>query len=137
MPYEVRGVEYYYSTVKNQPGSGHQLLARLADLGVNLLGFSAVPVGPTTTQLTLFPETSAVLIEAAETTGLVLDGPHPALLVRGDDELGAFAGVHAKLAEANIDVYASSGVADGRGRYGYLLYVRPEDQEAALSALGV
>ena len=37
--------------------------------------------------------------------------------------------VHSTLADANIDVYASSGVADGRGRYGYVLYLKPEHCE--------
>jgi hypothetical protein len=32
-------------------------------------------------------------------------------------------------------VYASSGVADGRGGYGYILYVRPEQYERATAAL--
>ncbi|UCE86633.1 MAG: hypothetical protein JSU66_02535, partial [Deltaproteobacteria bacterium] len=66
-----------------------------------------------------------------------LDGPHPALLVQGDDELGALAGVHALLHEANVNVYASSGVTDGKGSYGYVIYVRPEDYERAAAALRV
>jgi hypothetical protein len=32
--------------------------------------------------------------------------------------------VHAKLYEAKVNVYVSSGVADGRGGYGYVIYVR-------------
>jgi len=42
--------------------------------------------------------------------------------------------------EAGIDVYASTGVVDGKGTFGYLMYVRPEDIErahAALAASGV
>jgi len=66
-----------------------------------------------------------------------LDGPHRALLVRGDDELGALASVHERLYEASVNVYASSGVADGRGSYGYIIHVRPEEYERAASALRV
>ena len=54
---------------------------------------------------------------SAKQAGLVMDGPHPALLVRGDDELGALAEVHMKLYTAKVNVYASSGVADGRGEF--------------------
>ena len=68
---------------------------------------------------------------------MVLDGPHHALLIQGDDELGALAGIHQKLFEANINVYASSGVTDGRGSYGYLVYVKEEDYERAAQTLGV
>lgn len=36
-----------------------------------------------------------------------------------------------------VNVYASSGVADGRGGYGYVIYVRGQDYDASLKALGV
>jgi hypothetical protein len=41
-------------------------------------------------------------------------------LVEGDDELGAFASVHERLAKAHVDIYASSGVTDGQGSFGYV-----------------
>jgi hypothetical protein len=44
--------------------------------------------------------------------------------------------VHEKLYEAGVDVYASTGVTDGRGSYGYIVYVRPEEYEQAAQALG-
>ena len=80
---------------------------------MNLLAFTAVPTGPTRAQLALFPENDGKLIAAARQAQLALDGPHRALLVQGDDELGAFASVHQRLFEAGVDVYASSGVTDG------------------------
>lgn len=129
MACRIQRVDYFYVTVKNEPGAAHQILSQLAGLGVNLLAFTAVPVGPSRAQLALFPEEPRKLSRAATQAGLVLDGPHPALLVQGDDELGALAGVHQRLFEAGVDVYASSGVTDGRGAYGYLIYVR-EDQIA-------
>ena len=42
MPYRIRRVEYYYTTVEDQPGEAYKLLSRLASLGVNLLAFTAV-----------------------------------------------------------------------------------------------
>jgi hypothetical protein len=36
-----------------------------------------------------------------------------------------------------VNVYASSGVADNQGSYGYVLYVKPEDYERAAAALQV
>jgi hypothetical protein len=77
------------------------------------------------------------MADAARKAGLVLDGPHPAFLVQGDDELGALAGIHERISDANINVYASSGVADGRGSFGYVIYVRPDDYERAAAALGI
>jgi len=130
-------VEYFYATIKDQPGEAYKLLAQLADLGINLLAFTAVPVGPTTTQLTIFPEDPAHLKKEAVKVGLALDGPHPSLLVQGDDDLGALAEIHLKIFEANVNVYSASGVTDGRGSFGYLIYVKPEDYERAAAALEV
>jgi len=39
------------------------------------------------------------------------------------------------LYEANVNVYASNGVTDGKGSFGYVLYVRPEEYEMAAAAL--
>ena len=137
MPFRIQRVDYFYVTVKDQPGAAFQILSQLAGLGVNLLAFTAVPIGPNRAQLALFPEDRGQLARAAAQAGLVLDGPHPALLVQGDDELGALAGVHERLFEAGVDVYASSGVTDGRGAYGYVVYVREDQVEQASRALGV
>jgi hypothetical protein len=137
MAFRIRRVEYFTVTVQDQPGEAYKLLSQLADLGLNLLAFTAVPVGPLRAQLTLFPEDSRKMANAARQAGLALDGPHPALLVQGDDELGALARIHAKIYEANVNVYASTGVADGRGSFGYVIYVRPEDYARAAAALGV
>jgi hypothetical protein len=137
MAYTIRRVDYFYTTVRDQPGSAYTLLAALADQGINLVAFTAVPVGPMRAQLTLFPHDSGQLQRAAKKAGMQLDGPNPALLVQGDDELGALAKVHERLYQANVNVFASSGVADNSGSYGYVLYVKPEDYERAAAALKV
>lgn len=137
MSFAIRRVDYFYTTIQDQPGEAYKLLSQLAEVGINLLAFSGVPLGPMHTQLTLFPEDTLKMKNAANKAGLTLDGPHPALLVQGDDELGALAGIHEKLYAANVNVYASSGVADGKGSYGYVIYVRPDEHERAVKALGV
>jgi len=102
-----------------------------------MLAFNAVPCGLGNTQLVLFPEDVNALAKAAGDSDIILIGPHHAFLVQGDDELGALAEIHHKLFDEKINVYASSGVTDGRGGYGYIFYVRPEDFERAAHALGV
>jgi len=109
----------------------------MASLGVDLLAFSAVPMGGETTQLTLFPAQAGRLQAAAESGGLALTGPQHAFLIQGDDELGALLGIHRKLAEAQVNVFASSGVTDGQGGFGYLIYVRPQDYEQASRVLAI
>jgi predicted amino acid-binding ACT domain protein len=66
-----------------------------------------------------------------------LEGPHQAFLVQGDDRLGALTGIHEALFRADVNVFASSGVTDGRGTFGYLIYVRPESFDRAAEALGI
>ena len=137
MSYKIRKVEYFYCSVVDQPGEAYKLLSQLEQGGINLLAFTAIPVGPDRTQLTLFPEVAIKLISEAKRSGFNLDGPHPAILVQGDDELGALADIHQILYQAKVNVYASNGVTDSNGSFGYLLYVRPEDYDKAAAALKV
>jgi hypothetical protein len=132
---QINRVDYYQTTVKDRPGEAYAVLTEIAAQDINLLAFSAVPMGPDRGQLTLFPEHAENFAVVANRSGLVLEGPFPALLVQGDDKLGAFAEVHARLYNAKVNVYASSGVTDGRGAFGYVLYVQPNDIERAVSAM--
>lgn len=136
MGHKIKRAEYYYAIVKDRPGAAYEILSSLAGGKVNLLAFGAVPLGPDRAQLTLFPDDVEQLARIAERLDLTLEGPHPAILVQGDDKLGALADVHGRLANVNINVFASTGVTDGAGAYGYVLYVRPEEIDAACAALG-
>jgi hypothetical protein len=135
--FKVRRVDYFNTTIKDQPGEGYKLLTELASLGINMLAFTAVPIGPSSTQLTIFPDDSQQLETEGKRAGFTMDGPHPAILVQGDDKMGALVGVHEQLFDAKVDVFASTGVTDGHGRYGYILYVRPHEYERAAVALGI
>ena len=137
MAASVRAIDYVYVTVKERPGEAYQLLSELAEAGVNLLAFSAIPSGPGHTQLVLVPNKMERLVQVAEQLGLVLTGPQRAFLVQGDDRLGTIAEIQRKLLDRNIHAYASSGVTDGRVGFWYVLYINPEDFEGASHALGV
>ena len=137
MAYTLQRVDYYYINVRDELGAAYRVLSALAERGVGLLAFTAVPSGPNTAQFALFPEAPSTLVAEAQAAGLELDGPHHALLVQGDNELGALASIHERLFEANIDIYASTGVTDGRGTFGYLVYVREDQFDRAAGALGV
>jgi hypothetical protein len=137
MAYTIRRVDYFKATVKDQPGEAYKLLSVLADLGVDLLAITLIPIGPMSTQMTLFPEDTPKLTTAAANAKLTLDGPQRALLIQGEDVLGALVDVHARLAAANVNVFASSGVSDGHGHYCYILHVRPEEFDRAAQTLEV
>jgi hypothetical protein len=137
MPCNISKVEYYKTTTQNRPGEAYKFLSQLALLKINLLAFTATPVSTTETELTVFPESPAIMKNEASRAGLFLEGPHPALLVQCDDRLGALADIHLKIYEANVNVNSASGVTDGRGAFGYVIYVNPEDFDEAAAALGI
>ena len=107
----------------------------MASEEINLLAFSAVPYGPNHVELTIFPDRSKDFEGVARKLGWVLTGPQHACLIQGDDHLGALAEIHKRLRDANVNIYASTGVTDGEGRYGYVIYLKEDDHQAAAKAL--
>jgi hypothetical protein len=137
MPCNISKVEYFKTTKQNRPGEAYKFLSQLALLKVNLLAFTAIPVTSTETEFTVFPENPKIMQNEASRAGLFLEGPHPALLVQCDDKLGALADIHLKIYEADVNVVSTSGVIDGRGAFGYVIHVDPEDFDKAAAALGI
>jgi hypothetical protein len=135
MAFTIRPVDYYYLNVRDELGAAYRVLSTLAERGVNLLAFTAVPAGPSLAQFAIFPEDPNTLVAEARAAQMPLEGPHHALLVQGDDVLGAFASVHERLYQAGVDIYASTGVTDSRNAFGYIVYVREDQFERAASAL--
>jgi len=137
MSANIYAVDYYYTTVKDEPGQGCRFLKALASEEVNLIAFNAFPVGRDRTQLVIYPLNSVWLSNKARQEGLRLQGPHHAFIVYGDDELGALVSIHQKLCDAKINVSSSNGMTDGRGGYRYIMHVHPDDYERSLKALDV
>jgi hypothetical protein len=135
MALDVRTVEYYYTRVEDRPGKAYELLAKLAAEHINLLAFSAVPYGANTVELTIFPDSGSRFSDVAKKLGWTPTGPQHAFLIQGDDKLGALAEIHEKLFKAGVNIYASTGVTDGKGHYGYIIYVKESDHHAAEKAL--
>ena len=137
MKQKISRVEYYHATVADVPGEAYKFLSQLSGLGINLLSFTAVPIGEGNTQLTVFTDDPGKLKREAARVGLSLDGPHKAFLVQGDDGLAGLTEIHRRIYEADVNVYSASGVTDGRGSFGYIVYVKSNDFEAAAAALGL
>ncbi len=135
MAFDIKRVEYYNITVGQPAAEAARLLAVFAGVGVSLLAFKAVPLEPRRTQFTLVPNDGSKMTEGAKKAGLELDGPHSALLIQGDDQSGALADIYEKLSQADINVNESSGIADIKGSYGVILYLKQEDCEKAVAAL--
>lgn len=45
--------------------------------------------------------------------------------------------MHRRLFAAHIDVFASAGVSDERGAFGYMIYVREDQFASAVETLGL
>jgi hypothetical protein len=135
MALDIKRVEYYNLTVADHAWEGSKLLALFAAAGVNLLAFKAVPLEPLRTRFTLFPDDGSKMTAGAKKAGLELAGPYAALLIQGDDESGALADIYEKLAQAEISVNESSGIAAIKGGYGVILYLEQADCEKAAAVL--
>jgi len=137
MACNISKVEYFNTTILDRPGEAYKFLSQLALLKINLLAFTATPVSATDTKLTIFPENPKIMKNEASRAGMYLEGPNPALLVQCDDRLGALADIHLHIFQADVNVESASGVTDGRGAFGYIIHVRPEDFDKAAKALGL
>jgi len=131
----VKEVEYYYALVADIPGEGRKLLEFLSEKQVDLMAFTAFPVGEGQSQLDFFPVDPERLQKAAEDANISLVGPKKAFLIQGADRIGALYDFHLKLSNASINIYASNGVVDGTGRFGFVIWVNPGDYENASKAL--
>lgn len=135
MSLKVRNVEYFYVRIQDASEKAYELLARLASEEVNLLAFSAVPYGPNHVELTIFPDRPENFVQAAKNLGWTITAPQHACLVQGDDHLGTLAEIHQVLIGAGVNIYASSGVTDGSGHFGYVVYFKEEDHQRAAKVL--
>ena len=135
MALSVRTMEYFNTKIQDAPGKAYEILALLASDDINVLAVSAVPYGDHQVELTIFPDKSDNFLHLAKAHGWAVTGPQHACLVQGDDRLGAIAEIQQKLGDAGVKIYASTGVTDGRGHYGYVIYFKEGDHAAAAKAL--
>jgi len=131
----VNEVEYYYMLVADKPGESRKLLEFLSEKQVNLHAITTFPEADGKSQLNFFPEDPERLKEAAHDADISLVGPKKAFLIQGEDSIGALYDFHLKLSNAGINIYASNGVVDGKGRYGFIIWVDPVEYEKASEAL--
>lgn len=134
---QVRIVDCYYATVRDRPGEGSRLLEHVSERALSLTAFAAIPTGEDETQICLVAEDAELLKAAAADAGVGLTGPKSAFLIQGQDRIGALHAYYSTLANAGVNVYASSGVCDGKGDFGFILWVEPEDFDKAFDAFGI
>ena len=129
-------VEYYKIAVQGHITEGSKLLTTIADAGVDFLAYKAIPLEQNRTQFTLFPIEGSKMAAGAMKAGLELDGPYSAVIITGNEKPGALAEIYSRLSQAGIQVEESSGIAHINGGYGVVLYLKQEDCDKAVAALG-
>ncbi len=138
MAHDIQIAPYYHVTVEDHAADGAKLLALVAEAGVNLLAYKALTLKSKRALFTLFPDDSLKMAEGMKNAGLELDGPHPALIIKGyEDESGALADIYRKLSQAGITLIESSGIANIRESYGVVLYLNQQDCEKAAAVLKI
>jgi hypothetical protein len=131
----IRRAQYFYLMVPDKAGEGARALLALRDAGVNLLAFSAFPVGRRA-QLDFVPEDPKAFRAVARRAGWKVVGPKTAFLIAGEDRTGVCAEILGKLAAAKVNVTATDAVIAGEGRFGVLMWVKPKDVGRAAKVLG-
>jgi len=131
----IRKADYFSMQVSNRVGEAMRLLKGLRDNGVNLLAFTGFPNGRKA-QVDLIPENTAALRRAATKMKLSLGKKKTVFLLQGDDRVGALANMLEKLAAARISMTAMDAACAGKGRYGAMFWVKPEDVARAARAIG-
>lgn len=132
----VRRVSYWYFEVIDQPGEGAKLFEKLRDQKLNLLHFTAFPLGGGKAQVDVVPENPTAFADAVKRAGLRATGPKDAFLVQGGDRPGAAAETLRKLAAAKVNVTAANASVAQGGGFGMIVWVPAADLAAASKALG-
>jgi len=134
---KIRRADYFYTHVADTPGEAFRLLSKLREGGVNLVAFSAFPSAGNKSQVDMVPDGTEQFLKACKQAGVALIGPKPCFLIDGADRPGAVAEILKCLSDAKINVTATDAVCAGSGRYGAILWVKPESMAAAAKALGI
>jgi hypothetical protein len=130
----IRKVSYFAMDVADKPGEAARALTTLSQAGVNLLAFSGFPRGRRA-QLDFIPEDVELFRKALSMARLKVQSKKTGFLVQGDDRPGAVAEVLQKLADASVNVTAVDGVSAGAGRWGAILWVKPQSVNKAAKVL--
>lgn len=132
----VRLVDYFYIELSDRPGEGARALGVLREAGVHLNAVHAFPAGRRA-QLDFVPSDPGAFKAAAKMAKWKVTGPKKAFVIEGEDRTGALVDHFAKLADAKINVTATSAITAGAGRFGAILWVKPRDVKRAAKAFGI
>ncbi len=132
----VRRVQYFSIEVPDKPGEAFRVLQALVSGGINLLACSGHTVRRRA-RIDVVPDDIQAFETVAGKAGLTFPATKDGFLIQGEDRPGALAHNLQRLANAGINVTGIDAIGAGAGRWGAILWVKPEDMSRAASALGV
>ena len=132
---QVRGVQYAYVKVKNKRGVGADALSALKKGRVNMIAFTGFPLKGGEAQLDFVTDNISKLKAVARKNKWKLSPVKKALLVTGKDRVGAVWQTLEKLNNAKINVTAAEAISAGKGRYGVVVWVKPNNYQKAVKIL--
>ncbi len=130
----IRKVAYFKLSVPHRAGQAAQLLSLLKEAGVNLLALTGFPRAGRA-QIDFIPDNVALFKKAMKAAKIKVADQKMVFLIQGDDRIGALAEIAELLAKANINITALDAIADGTGRFGALLWVKPAQVAKAAKVL--
>lgn len=136
MPDVIRLCDYFYLECGDKPGEAARALTTLKDARVHLIAFHGFPSGRRA-QLDFVPSDPVAFKACAKQAGWKVVGPKKAIVIEGDDRVGALVDCFSKLAGAKINVTATDAVVAGAGRYGAILWVEARNVKRAATVLGI
>ena len=132
---DVRSLDHYTLDIEDKLGTGARVLAALRDNDVDLLAFWGYSTAPGKATLELLPVDADGFLAAAKAAGFASLRTSRVFYVTGSDRPGTIAEKLKQLSDAGVSVVAAQGVSDSAGRFGAVIYVKPEDVQRAGTAL--
>jgi len=131
----VRKVHYYSILVTDRPGATFGVLSTLVSAGINLIACNGFPRGKRA-QIDVVPDDTRKFERAVKKAGLDFTEKKSGFLIQGEDRPGVLAAYLKKLAEGKINVTAVEALTTGSGRWGAIVWVKPESMRKAGTLLG-
>lgn len=133
MAFTVRKIKMRRAKVKNQAGALAQLLAPVAEAGLDLeavIGYASKKTGPVDVYCSLV-DTSKKAGAAADACGFTVDEASPALLVEGDNGAGVLRKVAQAVADAGVSMRVCLALPVGSQFAALLGFDDPADADKA------
>ena len=132
---DIKQFDYHYMVIDDDALQVAGIVNACSESGIDLLGLSEFPLGDGKSQLDLIAEDAGILANTARLMGWSLSERKSGFIIRGRNRPNAMAEVLGRLADAHVGVLAVQAISAGAGRFGALMWVKPEDVAKAATVL--